>query len=289
MAIDYDKLLGLAIPDSAQHYTTRDAMLYALGLGLGSDPLDPFELAYVYEKQLRALPTLGVVLAHPGFWPRELDTGLDWVKIVHGEQGLILHRPLPPSARVIGQSRVVDVIDKGAGKGALVYYERRILDAETRAPLCTLTQTMFCRGDGGFGGPSRALPEPHAIPGRPPDAICELATLPQAALLYRLSGDLNPLHADPEVARKAGFERPILHGLATFGVAGHAILKTVCGYDPARLKSLSARFTAPVYPGERLAVSIWIDDDVVSFTVRVIERDVLAINNGRAGLACAIP
>lgn len=287
MALDYDRLLRLAIPDSVQQYEARDSMLYALALGLGQDPTDAAQLRFVYEKDLCVLPTMGVVLAHPGFWARDLDSGIDWLRIVHGEQGLVLHRPLPPAARVIGRSRIVDAVDKGAGRGALVYYERRIFEADSGEPLCTVTQTLFCRGDGGFGGPSRPLPEPHPIPARPPDHVCELPTLPQAALLYRLNGDMNPLHADPQIARAAGYERPILHGLATFGVAGHALLKTVCADDPARLRSMTARFTAPVYPGERLATSIWLDGEVASFTVRVVGRDVVAIGNGRAELGGA--
>jgi acyl dehydratase len=287
MAIDYNHLLNLAIPDSAQQYAAREAMLYALALGVGSDPVDPEQLRFVYERDLKVLPTMGVVLAHPGFWPRDLDTGLDWMKIVHGEQGLELHRPLPAAARVIGHSRVVDIIDKGPGKGALVYYERRIVDADSGELLCTVTQTMFCRGDGGCGGPTKAPPQPHLIPARAPDQLCELPTLPQAALLYRLCGDVNPLHADPAVARAAGFERPIMHGLGTFGVAGYALLKTVCDSDPTRFKAIKGRFTAPVYPGERLETSMWIDGDIVSFRVRSVERDVVAIDNGRLDLNTA--
>lgn len=281
MTIDYDHLLNLAIPDSAQQYAARDTMLYALALGVGSDPTDPEQLRFVYERELRALPTMGVVLAHPGFWQRDLDTGMDWVKLVHGEQGLELHRPLPLAAHVIGRSRIVDIIDKGPGKGALVYYERRMFNADDGELLCTATQTLFCRGDGGCGGPVRTPAPPHTIPAREPDYICELPTLPQAALLYRLCGDMNPLHADPDVARGAGFERPILQGLGTFGIAGYALLKAVCNNDPGQFKSIKGRFTAPVYPGERLATAMWIDDDIVSFRVRVMGRDVIAIDNGR--------
>jgi acyl dehydratase len=145
-----------------------------------------------------------------------------------------------------------------------------------------VTQTIFCRGDGGFGGPPRQTPPPHPIPARAPDAVCDLGTRPEMALIYRLSGDYNLLHADPAVARAAGFDRPILHGLGTFGVSGHAVLKTLCGYDPARLISFAGRFSAPVFPGETIRTEMWRDGAVVSFRARVVERDVVAINNGRA-------
>jgi len=148
--------------------------------------------------------------------------------------------------------------------------------------VATVTQTTFCRGDGGFGGPPRETPKPHPIPERAPDLTCDLATRPEAALLYRLSGDPNPLHVDPETAKKAGFPRPILHGLATFGVAGHALLKTLCGYDPSKLTSMAGRFSAPVFPGETIRTAIWRDGNVISFRAHAVERDVVAINNGRA-------
>lgn len=284
MAIDYHKLLDLQIPDTRQRYTHKESILYALSLGYGDDPMDERQLPLVYETNLRAIPTMGVVLAHPGYWPRTLDTGLDWVRIVHAEQGLILHKPLPAEAQVTGKSRIVEIIDKGADKGALITYERRILDANSAEPLCTITQTMLARGDGGFGGPQRSAPTPHAVPDRPAEHVVDLATRENMALLYRLNGDWNPLHADPEVALKAGFQRPILHGLATWGLAGRAILQAVCAYDGTRIGSIFGRFTAPAYPGETFRTEIWIDGSIVSFRVRSLERDVVVINNGRVEL-----
>lgn len=284
MAIDYQKLLDLQIPDTRHSYTHKDSILYALSLGYASDPLDAQQLPLVFEANLQAVPTMGVVLAHPGYWPRTLDTGLDWVRIVHAEQALTLHRALPAEASVIGKSRVVDIIDKGADKGALITYERRILDAVSGEPLCTITQTMLARGDGGFGGPQRSVPPPPAVPERAAEHIIDLPTHANMALLYRLNGDWNPLHADPEVARKAGFERPILHGLATWGVAGRAIMQAVCGYDGSRIAAIFGRFTAPAYPGETFRTEIWVDGPLVSFRVRALERDVLVINNGRVEL-----
>lgn len=285
MSLDPEHLLSLKIPDSRQSYTEADVMRYALSLGLGADPLDEAQLRFVYERELRVLPALGVVLAHPGFWPRTMNTGLDWVRIVQADQTLLMHRPLPTAAVVTGQTRVVDVIDKGPGRGALVVCERLVSDAASGQPLCTSRYTMFCRGDGGFGGPPRVLAPPHAIPERAPDLCCDLPTLPQTALMYRLNGDLNPLHADPQVARQAGFERPVLHGLATFGVACHAVLRTLCQYEPERLRQMSGRFTAPVYPGETLRTRLWCEPGGFSYTVEAVERGVIAIHNGHGILA----
>ena len=282
MAIDYDKLLNWPFADVEHTYTAEDAILYALGIGLGMDPTDEEQLTFVYEDRLRVLPTMCVVLGIPGFWLQNPETGVDWVKILHGEQGLRLDRPLPPQGTVIGRTRVSAIIDKGADKGALIYTDRTVIDKVTGESLATLTSTTFARGDGGFGGATGPTPAPHPIPQREPDSVCDLPTLPQAALIYRLSGDPNPLHADPEVARQAGFEAPILHGLATLGVAGHAILKTYCGYDPARFKNLALRFSAPVYPGETIRTEMWRDGSVISFISRIVGRDSVILNNGRA-------
>jgi acyl dehydratase len=282
MPIDYEKLLALKIPEVEQTYGPKDTILYALGIGLGHDPLNEDELPFVYDKNLKVLPTFAVVLGWPGFWARDLDTGIEWVKLVAGEQGLVLHRPLPASGTIVGRTRVTEIIDKGVGKGALVYSERVVSDKASGEKLATVTQTTFCRGDGGFGGPPREAPSVHAIPERAPDVVSELSTRPEAALIYRLSGDPNPLHVDPAIAKAAGFPRPILHGLATFGVAGHAILKSLCGYDPAKLTAIAGRYSAPVFPGETIRAEMWRDGNIVSFRARVVERDVIAINNGRA-------
>lgn len=284
MPIDYDKLLALNIPEVEHSYTDKDTMLYALGVGLGHDPLDLKQLDFVYEKNLKALPTFAAVLGYPGFWVRDLPTGIDWVRIVNGEQGVVLHRPVVPKGTVLGKTRIVEAIDKGAGKGALVYTERKVIDKATGESVATVTQTTFCRADGGFGGPPREQPAAHALPERAPDLACDLDTRPEQALIYRLSADRNPLHIDPEVAKAAGFPRPILHGLGTFGVVGHALLRAVCDYDPARVKSFAGRFSAPVFPGETIRTEFWIDGNVVSFRASVPARNVVAMNNGRAEL-----
>jgi acyl dehydratase len=257
-------------------------MLYALGVGLGHDPLDAKQLDFVYEKNLKALPTLAAVLGYPGFWVRDLDTGIDWVKIVNGEQGFTLNTSVKPRGTVVGRTRIVDVIDKGTGKGAVVYTERKITDKTSGELIATVTQTTFCRADGGFGGPPREGPPSHKVPERAPDLACDLGTRPEMALVYRLSADLNPLHADLDVAKAAGFPRPILHGLGTFGVVGHALLKSVCNYDPSCFTAMSGRFSAPVFPGETIRTEIWRDGNIVSFRALVPERNIVAMSNGRA-------
>jgi len=282
MAIDYDKLLALKIPETEHTYTDKDTMLYALGVGLGHDPLDLKQLGFVYEKNLKALPTFAAVLGYPGFWVRDLDTGIDWVKIVNGEQGFTLNTSVKPRGTVVGRTRIVDVIDKGTGKGAVVYTERKITDKTSGELIATVTQTTFCRADGGFGGPPREGPPSHKVPERAPDLACDLGTRPELALVYRLSADLTPLHADLDVAKAAGFPRPILHGLGTFGVVGHALLKSVCNYDPSCFTAMSGRFSAPVFPGETIRTEIWRDGNIVSFRALVPERNIVAMSNGRA-------
>ena len=282
MTIDRETLLAWKFPDVVQSYDHRDTMLYALGLGIGSDPLDRAQLRFVYENELRALPSMGVTLGYPGFWLRDPKAGADWRKLLHGEQSIEIVKPLPARATVIGRTRVLDVIDKGAGKGALVLTTRELFEQESEDLLCRMFSTSFLRGDGGFGGPSRPTRAPHPIPERAPDLEIVHPTLPQAALIYRLSGDYNPLHADPDTARGAGFERPILHGLCTFGIASYAVLMGAAEGDPDRVKSLAVRFSAPVMPGETIVTQIWRDADEVSFRAKVRERDIVAINNGRA-------
>jgi acyl dehydratase len=293
VAIDYAKLKAWSFRDVEQTYREKDTMLYALGLGLGYDPMDEQQLAFVYEKNLKALPTMAVVLGYPGFWIKDPASGIDWVRIMHGEQSLTLHRPLPVAGTVVGRSRIRALVDKGRDKGALLVQQRTLHDQASGELLATLDHITFCRGDGGFSGfpdngPKGGDPAPPAKPATPetaPDAICDLPTLPQAALIYRLCADMNPLHAEPAVAKAAGFPRPILHGLATFGVAGHAILKTYCDYDPARLKSLGLRFSAPVYPGETIRTEMWRRGNALQFRARVLERDLLVLSHGTAEIS----
>ncbi|MHA7599913.1 MaoC/PaaZ C-terminal domain-containing protein [Alicycliphilus sp. T452] len=296
MAIDYHHLKNRAFAPVQQHYTERDTMLYALSLGLGNDPLDAAALPFVYEGLpggLRALPTQAVVLGYPGFWAREPDTGIDWVKLLHGEQRVRWHRPLPADCAVVGKSRITHLIDKGEDKGAILVTER-LLETQAGELLATLQQVTFLRGDGGYsqngGQPSDApLPALQPTPqDRAPDFTDTQAIRPEAALLYRLMGDYNPLHADPEVARKAGFERPILHGLASYGLLAHAVLRQCGDRNPARLKALDIRFAAPVYPGETLATEIWRvpgQPGQLQLRARAVERDKVVLSHGYAELA----
>jgi acyl dehydratase len=281
MEFDYDKIKNRHFDDVEQTYTVRDSIIYALGLGFGHDPLDESQLPFLFEEaDFNAVPTFSVVLAGPGFWAREPDTGIVWQKVLHGEQKIVMHKPLPPAATVIGKTRVTEILDKGADKGALIYTDREIFDKATGDHLATQTSTTFARGNGGFGGESGPQPQPHVIPDREPDSVCDLPSHASAALLYRLSGDLNPLHIDPSVAKGAGFKAPILHGLCSLGMAGHAVLRTYCDYDVSRFKSLKLRFSSPVYPGETIRTEMWKDGDVISFRARVVERDVVVLNNG---------
>ena len=290
MTIDYDKLMAREFPLVEQTYTQKDSILYALGVGLGADPVDPGQLRFVYEPGMAALPSMAAVLATPGFWVREPGTGVDWVRVLHGEQDMEFHHPLPPEGTITAQSRITGIVDKGADKGAIIHGERQGVLKESGETLFTVRQTTFARGDGGFhdgkGSPDPDFhpPPTRPVPDTPPDLTCDLAITPQTALIYRLSGDPNPLHADPKVAAEAGYPRPILHGLCSLGVAGHAVLKMCCGYDPARFKSLKVRFTAPVYPGETLRTEMWRVDGGVAFRSLVVERDLVVLNNGYAAV-----
>lgn len=284
MTISYDKLMNRDFPTVEHRYDQRDVMLYALSVGLGSDPLDERQLRFVYEEGLQVLPTMAAILAYPGLWVREPDTGLDWESALHAEQGVEFLRPLPESAFVKAKTRVTGIVDKGPGRGALIYTERTGFDAATGDALFRVFHTTFARKDGGFGGPDGPTRRPHPIPERTPDMSCDLPTLPQQGLLYRLNGDPNPHNADPKAAAAAGFPRPILHGLCTYAIAGHAVLRTCCGYDPGRLAALHVRLSAPVFPGETIRTEMWSEahSAVVSFRCLSVERDIVVLNNGCA-------
>jgi acyl dehydratase len=281
--LDYDRLIHWNIPEVEQRLSRRDTMLYALGVGLGADPCDPDQLKFVYEKDLQALPTMAIILGYAGAWAsKHPELGVTSSHTVHGEQGFHIVKRLPVEGDLLGRTRVTGVVDKGQGKGALIMTENTVREKTTGDVVCTLTSTTFARADGGFGGPAGPVRAPHPVPETAPRYTCDLPTLPQAALIYRLSGDYNPLHADPAHAQKVGFKMPILHGRCTFSVVGHAILKTLCGYDPARFVSMEGRFSSPVYPGETIRTEMWRDGNVVSFRATVPARGVTVLNNGRA-------
>jgi acyl dehydratase len=284
MAIDYDTLLNWTFDEIVQSYTQRDTMLYALGLGLGSNCSDEDELRFVYEAELQTFPTMAVVLGHPGPWMTHPRAGVNMLKVLHAEQHLQIHKPLPVAATIRAENKVLEVVDKGAEKGALIITERKLYDQNSAICYCTQRSTAFARGDGGFGGPVTKSAQAPALPDRAADFSADIEVSTQAALLYRLSGDYNPLHADPRVAVKAGFERPILHGLATYGVAARALVCALNITDLAALKSFGARFSAPVYPGETIRTVIWREGSEIFFRSHCLQRDVVVLNNGCAEL-----
>ena len=285
--MNVDRLLQWPFRDVVQAYTTRDSLLYALSVGFGADPTDARQLRYVFEKDLAAAPSMAVVLGHPGPWVTDPAAGIDYRKIVYAEQALEMHGVLPPQASIRARERVIGIIDKGRDKGTLLRTERRIVDHQSGEPLATLRATLMCRGDGGCGTAYGETVPLREMPATAPERVAEMPTLPQSALIYRLNGDMNPLHADPHLARQLGFERPILHGLCSLGVAMHAVLKLWCNYDAALLKTFNARFSAPVYPGETLVVETWRIGPTVSFRALVKERGVKVLDYGFAELAAA--
>jgi acyl dehydratase len=248
------------------------------------DPLDLKELPYVYEqgKIFKTVPTFATVLV-PDMFPPGL--GWDFSQVLHSEQRMQLHRPLPSKADLLINKRVSDVFDWGPRKGALFLFEAEGRLASDDTVLFTLGCTVMARGDGGFGGPNGKGPRPHRAPRRDPDLSCDLSTREDQALLFRLTGDRNPLHADPREAAKAGFDRPILHGMCSYGIACRAILKTICDYDYTLIKSFDARFTSPVVPGDVITTDMWRDGNVVSFRCTVKERDTIVLRNGKCILA----
>lgn len=270
------------IPSQRVTYGAKDAILYALSLGAGIDPLDAHQLRLVYEKNLAVLPTFAAVLAHPGGWMTHPSLEVNYAKLLHGEQTLTLHRPIPSHGTVDATYQVTAVVDKGEGKGALLFFDKLLSDTQTGERMCTVTSALFLRGDGGcgsFGTPPPALPE---YPAGSIEFVDELKTAANAALLYRLNGDLNPIHADPAAAAQAGFDRPLLHGLCTYGVVGYLLTRTVCEHDPARLRFLGARFSSPVFPGETIRIEGRRTNQGVHFRALVPERSAVVLTHGFA-------
>ena len=253
-------------PDAVGHeggegersWSSSDSLLYALGVGAGLD-----ELAFTTEntKDLaqRALPTMGVVLNAGGQGIFEALGPFDFAALVHGEQSIVLHREIPAEGTIRGKGRIAAIYDKGSS--AVVVLESETVLADTGEPLFTASNSMFIRGEGGWGGDRGPSGGRNAAPDRDPDHSVTYETRPDQALLYRLNGDRNPLHSDPSFAAMAGFDRPILHGLCTYGFTGRALLHTLCGSDPARFRSMEGRFASPVFPGESLTVDMWVEGD----------------------------
>jgi acyl dehydratase len=255
MGLDHS-VVGISSEPQLRSWESKDALLYAVGVGAGlGDPLT--ELEFTTENcegiEQQVLPTFGVLIAQARGARRLGD--FNHAMLVHAEQYVELHRPLPVAGTVSTTSTVTGIYDKGSG--ALVVSENQAVDAASGEPLVTTRGGVFIRGEGGFGG-ERGGDQPWERPEREPDHTVVLATRPEQALIYRLSGDRNPLHVDPKFAARGGFDRPILHGLCTYGVTGRALLHALCGSDPARFRSMYGRFSRPVWPGDTLTVSIWL-------------------------------
>jgi acyl dehydratase len=283
MAINYEELMQAKSTGVEASWGDRETMLYALGIGFMRDPMDTRELQFAYENDLKAVPTMATVIGW-GASSTMARSGINYLMVVHGEQRLTLHKPLPSAATVLIDERVIGAFDKGKDKGAVIVTEKVLRDKKSNDKLCTLVGTTFARGDGGFGGPKDGAPQPHALPTRAPDLSHECDTRPDQAFIYALSGDRNPLHRDPNVAKMAGFPRPILHGLCTYGTACRAVISSVCKYDAQKITGFDVRFSSPVFPGETIVTEMWVDGSVVSFRSKVKERDVVVLNNGKCTL-----
>jgi len=227
---------------------------------------------------------MAVAIGNPLLWFSQPGTGVDHRYILHAEQSLTIHQPMSVAAEVVSKNRVVEVIDKGLGRGAIITTERRLYNADGGELLATMLSSSFALADGGFGGPVVKGPLPHPVPSRPPDSTIEIVTLPQAALIYRLSGDDSAIHVDPEIASEFGFARPILHGLCTFGIAAKTIISAFCKDNPDQLQEMRVRFSAPVFPGETIRTELWQDGGAISFRASSVDRNVLVLNNGFASL-----
>ncbi len=262
-----------------QTLTFRDSIIYALGLGYGFDPNDRAQLQFVYEDGLKAVPSMCCVLGYPGFWIRAPELELDWVKLLHGEHYYEIHQPIPTAGKVVAQHRIVGVEDKGAARGAVVSLEKQLHDA-SGALLARIEQTNFCRGDGGCGSFGKPPKERPPLPDGAPDAVHEIKTSRQIALLYRLSGDYNPVHADPEIAKKAGFHEPWTAGLCSMGLATRATIEKFCNNDPSRIRSMFVRFKSVCFPGETMRYEFYITENGARFRAVCAEREVIILDRG---------
>lgn len=286
MSLNYRRLKNWKFEDISVEYSVSDAMLYALGLNIGANPLDSIELNYAAANGEHAFPTMATILGRLGPWMSDPETGIDYSRIVVGEVALSLYRPLPVSGSLIARHHIVRVHDKGVGRGALVVVARELVDEKGEA-YAQFEQTTFCRADGGFStvnGESDPLPKTTVStrPDRPADANYSHPTLEQQALIYRLTGDLNPLHFDLETAKRVGFNRPILHGMASFGIAAWSVLRALGHANADDLSHISCRMSAPVFPGSTLKTRVWSEGKLIWFETESDGR--LVLTNGRAAL-----
>jgi acyl dehydratase len=274
--------VGTTSDPSESTWNSKDCLLYALGVGAGATDPTGFELEFTTENSqdvtLRALPTFVVVAAQGGSGAFSRIGSFNPAMLVHGEQAIELHQPLPLEGRVSTVTAITGIYDKGSG--AVITTESASSDVATGKPMFTNRSSLFIRGEGGFGG-DRGPSGKTEPPDRDADHQVTYQTRPDQALLYRLSGDRNPLHADPKFAAMAGFEKPILHGLCSYGFTGRALLHTLCGSDPDRFESMSARFSKPVYPGDALTVSMWELGDGSAFFRTATQSGDVVIDGGR--------
>lgn len=284
MNLQYLKQRNFAPVD--QRWSWKDCALYAMGIGYGTDPLDERELDFVYEqREQQVVPTFCGVLCWPELWQANPAAEVNWTRTLHGEQRFRLHRPLGVCGAVRARYAAVAVSDKGPGRDAVVWFDTELNDALTGEPVASIRTTQVMRGEGGcgnWGEPVEALPP--VDPGVGVTGSIEYTTLPSQALLYRLSGDYTSLHADPAIARRAGFARPIMHGLANMGIACRAILERFCPEDASRLMEMSVRFVAPAYPGETLRVEFLHDKLGPRFRAWSVERNLLLLDRGQFAL-----
>ncbi len=279
MPIDIEKALGATLEGPVYSWTDDDVILYHLGIGAGSDPVDPDELRYVYEGDLQVLPTYATIPPFEMMMSFALVDGLDinLAQVLHGEQETILHDRIPTSGAVTNEGTVTNIFDKG--KGALVVMEIVSRLESTGESLFTNRSSIYIKGEGGFGGDSGPSTSVE-IPDREPDHVVQSATLPQQALLYRISsGDKNPLHADPGFAAFAGYERPILHGLCTYGIVAKAVADSVFEGQAGDIASYRSRFSGHVFPGETIVSRIWDEGDRVLVVAETQERGLPVITN----------
>ncbi|TDH55037.1 MaoC family dehydratase [Mycobacterium eburneum] len=280
MPIDLDVALGAELEPIEFSWTSSDIQLYHLGLGAGADPMSPRELRYLVDNTPQVLPTFGNVAAsfHMTEPPTVQFPGIDieLSRVLHASEGISAPAPLPPSGSATAITRFTDIWDKG--KAAVIWSETTAT-APDGTVLWTQKRSIFARGEGGFGG-ERGPSTSAAAPDRAPDFEVDIPVLPQQALLYRLCGDRNPLHSDPEFAAAAGFDRPILHGLCTYGMTCKAIVDTLLDGDAGAVGSYGARFAGVVFPGETLRAAIWKDDGRFVATVVAPARDNAAVLTG---------
>jgi acyl dehydratase len=277
MPINYDEIMSLKSENIEISYTDKDSILYGLGVGLGNDPMNMDELKYVYENGQIALPSMATNFQYHS--SLLMSANLNFIMVVHGEQKLSIINPIPVSGEFVADMKVINCFDKGASKGAIVEVETTVKLKSDGTEICKLISTTFARGDGGFGGPE-SPPQKVYEPEGTPDIVDEITTKPDQALIFRLSGDYNPLHSDPNFAKAAGFPKPILHGLCTYGVACRSIVKTACDKDVKKLKSFNCRFSSPVFPGETIVTEMWKNGNVINFQSKVKERDKIILKNG---------